>query len=94
MSNATISTIALLLCLAPGVLHSVEVSLPMLSRWIVSDVLLFLGHHPGVTRHGRNVGIVFGPFRAIAAVLNVVACSASLPSWCLPAVRSGGRHGT
>jgi hypothetical protein len=52
---------------------------PMLSRWIVSDLLPFLGHHPRVTRHGRNVGIVFGPFWAIAAVLNVVACSASLP---------------
>ncbi len=40
----------------------------------------FLGHHPRVTRHGRNVGIVFGPFWALATVLNALAFSASLPT--------------
>ena len=178
MSDMTISTIALLLCLAPGALHSVEVAFPMLARWIVNYVLpffgpglpkkagsltydeqlgmldaavdaapaakkvaasdyvflmlfeqrqgslaflsviagviyglrltlvdrnplhlvlgvmaalfmlvnlnhagiRFLGHHPRVTRHGRNVGIVFGPFWALATVLNVLAFSASLPN--------------
>lgn len=178
MSDTTISTIALLLLLAPGVLHCVEVAYPMLSRWIVNGVLPlfgltvptksgsltndeqlamldaavdaapiakkgaasdyvflmlfeqrqgslaflsvivgviygltltlvernplhlvlgvmavlfmlvnlnhagipFLGHHPRVTRHGRNVGIVFGPYWAIAAALNVVAFSASIPN--------------
>jgi hypothetical protein len=178
MSDETISTIALLLCLAPGALHFVEVAFPMLSRWIVNYVLpffgpalpkkagsltndeqlamldaavdaapaakkeaasdyvflmlfeqrqgslaflsviagviygmtltlvernplhlvlgvmaalfmlvnlnhaglRFLGHHPRVTRHGRNVGIVFGPFWALATVLNVLAFSSSLPT--------------
>lgn len=40
----------------------------------------FLGHHPRVSRHGRNVGIVFAPFCAVAAVLNLVAFSDSLPA--------------
>jgi hypothetical protein len=39
-----------------------------------------LGHHPRVTRHGRNVGIVFAPFWAIATILNFVAFSSSLPT--------------
>lgn len=178
MSDETISTIALLLCLAPGVLHLPEVAFPMLSRWIVNYVLpffgpgrpttagsltndeqlamldaavdaapddkneaasnyiflmlfeqrqgslaflsvlagvvygltltlternplhfvlgvmaalfmlvnanhagiRFLGHHPRVTRHGRNVGLVFAPFWAIATILNFVAFSSSLPA--------------
>jgi len=178
MSDKTISTIALLLCLAPGVLHAAEVGFPMLSRWIVNYVLpffgpgrpaaaealtnddqltmldaavetapgekqeaasnyiflmlfeqrqgslaflsvvagvvygltltlternplhfvlgvmaalfmlvnanhagiRFLGHHPKVTRHGRNVGLVFAPFWAVATVLNVLAFSSSLPT--------------
>jgi hypothetical protein len=29
-----------------------------------------LGHHPRISRNGRNVGIVFAPFWAAAAVLN------------------------
>lgn len=32
-----------------------------------------LGEHPRVSRNGRNVGILFGPFWAAAAVLNVWA---------------------
>ena len=43
MSDTTISTIALVLCLAPGALHSFEVVNPMLSRWIVHYVLPFFG---------------------------------------------------
>jgi len=178
MDETTISTIALVLCLAPGLLHSAEVVRPLLARWIVSYVLPlfgpglpstarsltrdeqltmldaaldaapeekstaasdyvflmlfeqrqgslafiavaagivygltsslvernplhlvlgvmsvlfmlvnanhagvpFLGHHPKVSRHGRNVGIVFAPFWAVAAVLNWVAFSSSLPA--------------
>lgn len=177
MNDSTISTIALLLCLAPGALHSFEVVLPLLARWIVNYVLpffgpalpnkagsltkneqltmldaavdaapaakkeaatdyvflmlfeqrqgslaflavivgvvygltltlvernplhlvlavmsalfmlvnanhagiRFLGYHPRVSRHGRHVGIVFAPFWAVAAVLNVLAFSSSLP---------------
>ena len=176
MDDTTVSTIALLLCLAPGALHLVEVAFPMLARWIVNYVLPlfgpglpstagsltddeqltmldaaldaappekktaasdyvflllfeqrqgslafiavaagvfygltstlvernvlhlvlgvmavlfmlvnanhagigFLGRHPRVSRHGRNVGIVFAPFWAVAAVLNWVAFSSSL----------------
>ena len=178
MSDTTISTIALLVCLAPGLLHLVEAAFPMLSRWIVNDVLVlfgparptragsltndeqlemldaaldaapeakkragadyvflmlfeqrqgslafisvvvgviygltltliernplhlmfgvmsvlfmlvnsnhagirFLGHHPRVSGNGRNVGIVFAPFWAVAAVLNLLAFSSSVPS--------------
>ena len=178
MDETTISTLALVLCLAPGVLHAVEVASPMLARWIVNYVLPlfgpglpnrtgsltnddqiamldaaldatpekkksagadyvflllfeqrqgslaflaviagvvygltltlvernplhlmfavmsvlfmlvnanhagipFLGHHPKVSRHGRNVGIVFAPFWAVATVLNVLAFSSSLPA--------------
>lgn len=32
-----------------------------------------LGHHPRVSRHGRNVGIVFTPFWVATAALNVFA---------------------
>lgn len=30
----------------------------------------FLGHHPRVSRHGKNVGLAFTPFWAVAAVLH------------------------
>lgn len=175
MSDLTVSTIALTLCLAPGVLHLVEVAFPLLARWIVNFVLPFfggplpsrarsltgdeqlamldaaidtapeakkeaaadyvflllfeqrqnalafisvivgivygltlplaergllhlilivvsalftlvnlnhagiplLGHHPRVSRHGRNVGIVFSAFWALATALNVLSYSAA-----------------
>ena len=31
-----------------------------------------LGHHPRVSRNGRNVGILFAPFWAAAAILNCI----------------------
>lgn len=178
MDDTTISTIALLLCLAPGVVHGVEVAFPLLTRWIANYILpllgpglpstagsltnddqltmldaaldaapdakktaasdyvflmlfeqrqgalafmsvavgvvygltltlverhplhlvfgvmavlftlvnanhagiRFLGHHPKVTRHGRNVGIVFTSYWAVAAVLYLVAFSDSIPT--------------
>ena len=43
MSDNTLSTIALLLCLAPGVLHAAEAAFPLLARWIVNYVLPFFG---------------------------------------------------
>ena len=43
MSDNTLSTIALLLCLAPGLLHAVETAFPLLARWIVNYVLPFFG---------------------------------------------------
>jgi hypothetical protein len=36
-----------------------------------------LGHHPRISRNGRNVGIVFAPFWAAAAVLNYLGFSGS-----------------
>lgn len=36
-----------------------------------------LGHHPRVSRNGRNVGMVFAPFWVVAAGLNMLAFSAS-----------------
>lgn len=32
-----------------------------------------LGHHPRISRHGRNVGILFAPFWGVAAALNLWA---------------------
>ena len=31
-----------------------------------------LGHHPRVSRHGRNVGLLFAPFWAVTAALNIL----------------------
>ena len=41
MSAELVSTLGLLLCLAPAVVHGVEVISPMLSRWVVNLVLPF-----------------------------------------------------
>jgi len=46
MTLTFVSTVGLILCLAPGILHSLEVISPMLSRLIVRYVLPFFG--PGV----------------------------------------------
>lgn len=171
MNELSISTLGLLLCLAPGLVHGAEWISPMLSRWVINFVLPFfgpgvpsraaaltyqeqltmldaareagppgkeaaaddylflmlfeqrqggiaflsvvagvvyglgltlegraplhlvfavmsilfalvnanqagipgLGHHPRVSRHGRNVGILFAPFWVVAAALNVLA---------------------
>ena len=171
MSEALISGIALLLCLAPALVHAIEIYRPLWARWVVNWVLPFfapglprpsksltgddqiamleaapkdkapagadyiflmlfeqrpgalafiavaagvvygltlpladrhalhfvfgvmsvlfmlvnanhagvpgLGHHPKVSRNGRNVGIVFAPFWAIAAGLNTLAFAAA-----------------
>jgi hypothetical protein len=34
-----------------------------------------LGHHPRVSRNGRNVGILFAPFWVVAAILNYIGFS-------------------
>ncbi|MER3390688.1 MAG: hypothetical protein RJQ01_11740 [Microcella sp.] len=46
MTPTFVSTVGLILCLAPALLHAVEVVSPMLSRWIVRYVLPLFG--PGV----------------------------------------------
>lgn len=175
MSTTLISTIGLLLCLAPAIVHGTELSRPLWARWVVNWVLPFfgpglprpsnaltaidqtamldaaldtvpegksnlgkdyvflmlfeqrqgalafiavavgviygltlpladrhalhlvfgvmaalfalvnanhagvplLGHHPKISRNGRHVGFVFGPFWAAATVLNAIAFVAS-----------------
>ena len=46
MNASTASLLGLLLCLAPGVVHGVELVSPMFSRWVLNFVLPFFG--PGV----------------------------------------------
>ncbi|MFK7986077.1 MAG: hypothetical protein AB8I08_08595 [Sandaracinaceae bacterium] len=48
MNDSLISTLGLLLCLAPGLVHGAEMVSPMLSRWVIRFVLPFFG--PGVPR--------------------------------------------
>lgn len=48
MTENSISTLALALCFAPGILHLVEVAYPMLARWIANYVLPFFG--PGLPK--------------------------------------------
>ena len=46
MTPSLISTLGLLLCLAPAVVHGAELVSPMLSRWVIRFVLPFFG--PGM----------------------------------------------
>jgi len=39
MTENTISILALALCMAPGILHSVEVAYPLLARWLANYIL-------------------------------------------------------
>lgn len=48
MTENSISTLALALCMLPGILHSLEVAFPMLARLIVNYVLPLFG--PGLPR--------------------------------------------
>lgn len=48
MSDLSISTIALVLCAIPGILHSIEMIYPMLARLIVNYVLPFF--EPGLPK--------------------------------------------
>lgn len=54
MSPNTISTIAFVLCMIPGILHSIEVAFPMLARLIVNYVLPFF--EPGLPKGVSNNG--------------------------------------
>lgn len=51
MSPETLSTIGLLLCLAPAIVHAVEVYRPLWARWVVNWVLPFFG--PGLPRPSK-----------------------------------------
>jgi len=48
MNDSLISTLALALCLAPGLVHGAELVSPMLARWVINLVLPFFG--PGAPR--------------------------------------------
>lgn len=53
MSEYAISTLALALCMAPGMLHAVEVANPLLARWIANYVLPLFG--PGLPKGGKHL---------------------------------------
>jgi hypothetical protein len=48
MSNTLVSTIGLLLCLAPAAVHAAELGRPLWARWVVNWVLPLFG--PGLPR--------------------------------------------
>ncbi|EDM72083.1 hypothetical protein RAZWK3B_18233 [Roseobacter sp. AzwK-3b] len=51
MSSAFASNLGLLLCLAPAVVHAVEVFCPLWARWVVNWVLPFFA--PGLPRPSK-----------------------------------------
>lgn len=53
MSNSLISTLGLLLCLAPALVHGVEVVRPLWARWVVNWVLPFFA--PGLPRPSQGL---------------------------------------
>lgn len=53
MNDSLISNLGLLLCLAPGVVHGVELLSPMLSRWVINIVLPFFG--PGLPNKDKAI---------------------------------------
>lgn len=62
-----------------GVLHFLLI--PLSALFMLANLnhagVPFLGHHPRVSKNGRNVGIVFTPFWAVSTVLNYLAFSAA-----------------
>ncbi|NRB65725.1 MAG: hypothetical protein HRU40_22350 [Saprospiraceae bacterium] len=55
MTDHSISILALVLCMAPGILHSVEVVYPMLVRWLVNYVLPFF--EPGLPQKSKQLNL-------------------------------------
>ncbi len=51
MSTSLISTVGLLLCLAPALVHAVEIYRPLWARWVVNWVLPFFA--PGLPRPSK-----------------------------------------
>jgi hypothetical protein len=51
MSMSLASTLGLLLCLAPALVHAVEIVRPLWARWVVNWVLPFFG--PGIPRPAK-----------------------------------------
>jgi hypothetical protein len=51
MTENSISTLALAMCMAPGILHAIEVAYPLLARWLANYVLsLFEPGLPGASK--------------------------------------------
>ena len=53
MNESMISDLGLLLCLAPGVVHGVELVSPMFSRWVLNVVLPLFG--PGLPSKDKSI---------------------------------------
>lgn len=53
MTDNSISTIALAMCMAPGILHSVEVAYPLLARWLANYILPLF--EPGLPKGGKHL---------------------------------------
>ena len=51
MSMSLASTLGLILCLAPALVHAVEIVRPLWARWVVNWVLPFFG--PGIPRPAK-----------------------------------------
>lgn len=77
MPDSLISTVGLLLCLAPA---GDELGAAALRARLVNANhagIPALGRHPRISTNGRHVGIVFAPFWAAVSVLNGLAFAAS-----------------
>lgn len=81
------------IAVAAGAIYGLTLSLvdrnPLHLVYVIMAVLMMLananhagipllGHHPKVSQNGRNVGIMFTPFWAIAAILNGLAFVSTL----------------
>lgn len=53
MTENSISILAVALCMAPGILHSVEVAYPMLARWLANYVLPLF--EPGLPKGSKQL---------------------------------------
>lgn len=55
MNEIQISTLALAMCMAPGILHSVELAYPILARWLANYVLPFF--EPGLPKSSQHINL-------------------------------------
>lgn len=76
MSNAVISNTGLLLCLAPAIVHGVELARPLWARWVVNWVLPFFG--PGMPR-ASNALTASDQTAMLDAALNALPADKSGP---------------
>jgi len=71
MSTSLISTLGLLLCLAPAAVHAVEIYRPLWARWVVNWVLPFFGlglpHPSKALTHDDEIAMLDAALRAAPA---------------------------